>query len=82
MLAALAPEIEWVESPQSYLPHRGTHRSPAEIADKVFGMVADNFDEFAVVPEHLHDAGRGLLCFAGDLPDVELLPRDIRPAAQ
>lgn len=57
VLAALAPEIEWVEGPQAYLPHRGTHRGPGEVADKVFGMVAANFDEFAVVPEHLHDAG-------------------------
>jgi len=57
VLAALAPDIEWVESPQSYLPHRGTHSGPAEVADKVFGMVVANFDEFAVVPEQIHDAG-------------------------
>ena len=57
VLAAMAPEIEWVEGTQSYLPHRGTHRSPAEVADKVFGMVAANFDEFAVVAERIHDAG-------------------------
>jgi ketosteroid isomerase-like protein len=57
VLAALAAEVEWVESPDRYLPHHGVHRSPGEIADRVFGMVAANFDEFAVVPEHLHDAG-------------------------
>jgi uncharacterized protein len=57
VLAVLAPDIQWVESPQEYLPHRGTHRSPAEVAGKVFAMVMDHFDEFAVVPEHFHDAG-------------------------
>jgi ketosteroid isomerase-like protein len=57
VLAVLAPDIEWVESPQSYLPHRGTHRSPTEVAAKVFGMVMNSFDEFAVVPEQFHDAG-------------------------
>lgn len=57
VLAVLAPDIEWVESPQSYLPHRGTHRSPTEVASKVFGMVAENFVEFAVLPECFHDAG-------------------------
>jgi ketosteroid isomerase-like protein len=57
VLALLAPEIEWVESPQGYLPWRGTHRSPVEVASEVFATIVDNFDEFAVVPEHFHDAG-------------------------
>jgi ketosteroid isomerase-like protein len=57
VLAVLAPSIEWVESPQEYLPHRGTHHTPAEVAAKVFGMVMENFDEFVVSPEHIHDAG-------------------------
>ena len=57
VLAVLAPDIEWIESPQAFLPHRGTHRGPAEVAAKVFGMVVEHFDEFAVVPETFHDAG-------------------------
>ena len=57
VLAALAPSLEWVESPQEFLPHRGTHRTPDEVAAKVFGMVMTNFDTFAAVPEHIHDAG-------------------------
>lgn len=57
VLAALAPDVEWVESPQEYLPHRGVHRSPDEVAAKVFGMVVERFDAFAVVPEDIHDAG-------------------------
>jgi len=57
VLAVMAPDIEWVEGSQDFLPHRGIHRGPAEVADKVFGMVMRNFDEFAVVPEQIHDAG-------------------------
>lgn len=57
VLAVLDPEIEWVESPQDYLPHRGVHHGPGEVAAQVFQMVVDHFDEFAVVPERFHDAG-------------------------
>ena len=57
VLSALAPEIEWVESPQDFLPHRGTHRSPEAVAANVFAMVVEHFDEFAVVPDEFHDAG-------------------------
>lgn len=57
VLAVLAPDVEWVESAQECLPHRGIHRSPQEVAAKVFGMVTEHFDEFAVVPEQFHDAG-------------------------
>lgn len=57
VLAALAPDVEWVESPQEFLPFRGTHRSPEEVVRNVFAVVMEHFDEFAVVPEHFHDAG-------------------------
>ncbi len=57
VLAAMDPAIEWVESPQTYLPHHGTHHGPAEVAAAVFGMVVEHFDEFVVVGEVFHDAG-------------------------
>ena len=57
VLAVLAPDLEWVESPHEFLPHRGTHRTPDEVAANVFGMVMANFDTFAVVPDQIHDAG-------------------------
>ena len=57
VLETLAPNVEWVEATQAYLPHHGTHRSPVEVAEHVFGMVMTHFDEFAVVPETFHDAG-------------------------
>ncbi len=57
VLAVLAPDIEWVEGSQDYLPHGGTHHGPGEVTARVFGMVMDCFDEFAVIPERFHDAG-------------------------
>ena len=57
VLGALDPEVEWIEADNDFLPHRGTHRGPAEVAEKVFGSVAATFDEFEVVPVTLHDAG-------------------------
>jgi uncharacterized protein len=57
VLAALDPAIEWVESDASFLPHRGTHTGPEAVASQVFGMVMAHFDEFAVLPRQIHDAG-------------------------
>ena len=57
VLGALAPDVEWVEGAQEFLPHRGVHRGPDEVAGGVFGMVMENFDEFAVIAERFHDAG-------------------------
>jgi ketosteroid isomerase-like protein len=57
VLAVLAPDIDWRESPQDYLPWHGTHRSPGEVATNVFAGVMATFDQFAVVAEIFHDAG-------------------------
>ena len=57
VLSALAPDVEWTEATQDYLPHNGTHRGPEAVAAKVFAMVFEHFEEFAVVPERFHDAG-------------------------
>lgn len=57
VLAVLDPNVEWVESPQEFLPHRGTHRSPDAVLQNVFGQVMAHFDEFAVIPESFHNAG-------------------------
>jgi hypothetical protein len=39
VLGVMAPDIEWTEGSQSFLPHHGVHRGPAAVAEKVFGMV-------------------------------------------
>ena len=57
VLAALDPEIEWIESEEPFLPWSGTHHGPAAVASQVFGGVMSCFDQFAVVPERIHDVG-------------------------
>jgi ketosteroid isomerase-like protein len=57
VLAVLDPNIEWVESPQDFLPFGGTHRGPDGVVSGVFMQVMAHFEEFAVVPERFHDAG-------------------------
>ena len=57
VLGVLAPDVQWVEGAQEFLPHRGVHRSPAEVAGHVFGMVMERFAEFAVIPDQFYDAG-------------------------
>ena len=57
VLAALDPGVEWVESPQAFLPFAGVHRGPQAVAEGVFATVMQHFVEFSVVPERFHDAG-------------------------
>lgn len=57
VLGVLSPDIEWTEGSQAFLPHGGVHRSPSAVAERVFGQVVANFDDFAVVPERFYDAG-------------------------
>lgn len=57
VLAALDPDIEWIEAEQDDLPFRGVHHGPAEVVAKVFGTVAEQFDAFALAPATFHDAG-------------------------
>jgi ketosteroid isomerase-like protein len=57
VLAALDPEIEWIESDEEFMPQRGTHVGPDAVAESVLGSLPMNFDEFAAVPLAFHDAG-------------------------
>jgi len=61
VLAALDPEIEWIESEDPAMPHHGTHRGPDAVASEVFGAVMAHFEEFAVVPVRVHDAGEQII---------------------
>ena len=51
VLAAIDPEVVWVESEATAIPTRGTHRGPDAVAEKVFGAVPANFASFEIVPE-------------------------------
>src|SRR5262249_42964854 len=57
VLAAFDPGIEWVDRDDPALPHHGTHRGPGAVASGVFGMVVTHFEQFAVTPLRIHDAG-------------------------
>ena len=57
VLAALDPEIEWIENDGEFMPQRGVHIGPEAVAENVLGVLPANFDEFAVVPLAFHDAG-------------------------
>ena len=57
VLAALDPRIEWIETDDPAMPHHGTHHGPQAVASGVFGVIMTHFDEFAVVPVRIHDAG-------------------------
>lgn len=61
VLAALDPEVEWIESDLDILPQRGTHRGLSSVATAVFGQVMSAFEEFAVVPERVYDAGETVI---------------------
>lgn len=65
VLSALDPDVEWVEADHEFLGSlAGTHRGPQAVAQNVFGTVAALFDEFAVTPVSLHDAG-DVVCVEG-----------------
>jgi len=55
VLAALDPEVQWVEN--AFTVHHVTHVGPGAVASQVFGAVMSRFDDFAVVPESIYDAG-------------------------
>ncbi len=57
VLAALDPQVEWIENDSDHLPHRGVHVGPDAVLGEVFAVMMQLFDEFAVVAEQLHDAG-------------------------
>ena len=56
VVAALDPDIEWIEPyPVGY--HPGTHRGPEAVVQNVFIAAAQEWDDFRVEPEQFHDAG-------------------------
>ena len=45
------PNVEWVESEAKAIPTRGTHIGPQQVAQKVFGTIPRDWEEFAIIPE-------------------------------
>ena len=57
ILAAMGPNIEWVEPQAPGYPAGGVHRGPQAVANAVFGIIPTNYEEFAIVPQEFIDAG-------------------------
>jgi uncharacterized protein len=56
VLARFHDEIEWVEPGGGNSPS-GTFRGPDSVANGVFGVVPENFDEFTVTVQETRDEG-------------------------
>ncbi len=57
VLAALAPDVEWVEGDIEGLPYRGAHHGPDEVAQNVFSQLPGVYEVFELVPEEWVDGG-------------------------
>ena len=57
VLAALAPDVEWVEGDIEGLPYRGAHHGPDEVAQNVFSQLPGVYEAFELVPEEWVDGG-------------------------
>lgn len=55
MMADFAPDIEWVETAGS--PLAGTYQGRAEIAGRVFSVIAEEWEGFGMVPDELLEQG-------------------------
>lgn len=55
MLADVAPDVRWTEA--AGFPCAGTHVGPAQITEKVFKVLATDWEGYRFTLEALHDAG-------------------------
>ena len=57
VLAALAPDVEWVEGDIEGLPYGGVHRGPEAIGRDVFAQIPGAYESFELVPQEWVDGG-------------------------
>ena len=57
VLAALAPDVEWVEGDIEGLPYRGVHRGREAVGRDVFAQIPGAYDSFELVPQEWVDGG-------------------------
>lgn len=57
VLAALSPDVEWVEGEIDGLPYRGTHRGPEAVGQNVFAQIPGTYESFELVPQGWVDGG-------------------------
>jgi ketosteroid isomerase-like protein len=57
VLAALSPDVEWVEGEIEGLPYRGTHHGPEAVGQNVFAQIPATYESFELAPEEWVDGG-------------------------
>ena len=57
VLAALAPDVEWVEGDIEGLPYRGAHHGPDAVGQHVFARMPGVYESFELAPEEWVDGG-------------------------
>ena len=57
VLAALSPDVEWVEGDIDGLPYRGTNRGPDAVGQNVFAQIPATYDSFELAPQEWVDGG-------------------------
>jgi ketosteroid isomerase-like protein len=57
VLAALAPDVEWIEGDIEGLPYRGVHRGPEAVGRDVFAQIPGAYESFELVPQEWVDGG-------------------------
>src|SRR6267378_5392144 len=58
VLGAFSEDIEWYEA--EGMPYGGLHRGGDAVAEKVFGPIAEDVDNFAVTPEEFMASGESV----------------------
>lgn len=57
VLAALSPEVVWMEAENQGLDDRNPYRGPAAVGEGVFGRLLAAYPDFQVLPETFIDGG-------------------------
>jgi ketosteroid isomerase-like protein len=55
VLAALAPDVEWVEGDVEGLPYRGAHHGPEAVGRDVFAQIPGAYESFELAPQEWVD---------------------------
>jgi len=57
VVAALDPDIEWIEGNIEGLPYAGPHHGAQAVVDEVFAQIPATYDAFELVPTEWVDGG-------------------------
>ncbi len=57
VVAALDPDIEWIEGDIEGLPYGGAHHGAQAVVDEVFAQIPATYDSFELEPQEWVDGG-------------------------